>query len=329
MILLLWILLIVLPGILGAGVLTIVYSRKPQIPFSCADSYLLGLIVCIGIVEGAHAVGLFGNLSLSKTGGLFGGMLAAVVMLCVVMNAYGYFKDKSRYPRRIIAEKVKPAVLLAFLGLVGIQALFIFCMKVPVTTGDITLETVQSFQATQGIYRVLPLTGEVSPQGMPLRYTILCLPTLYAVLSQGFGVEPELLVCHIVPIVVLAAAYLAYYRLSATLFGSQMQGKRFLFLLMVAVIFTVSDGAVFLDGYSALHGGYTGVAIRNLVLVPYVLCAVLERSWWKAVLCILAEACITWTFLGCGVCVVVTLGILFLGILDRGLQILRKKEEQP
>ncbi len=328
MILLLWILLIILPGIWGAGVLTIVYRKSASIPFSFADCYLLGCVICIGMTEVAHVIGLFGGVSLSKVGLLLVSLMLAVTMLCVVVSAYGYFKDKSRYPGRVIEGKAQQGVLLAFLLLVGAQALFIYCMKVPVTAGDITLETVQSFQAQEGIYRVLPLTGMVSEQGMPVRYTILCLPTLYAVLSRGFGIEAQLLVCHIMPVAVLAASYLAYYRLSAALFGKEKQEKRFLFLLIVAVILTVSDGAAFLDGYSLLHSGFTGAAIRNLVLVPYTLCAALEKRWWKAVLCILAEACIVWTFLGCGVCVVITLGILILEILGKRLQCLGKKEAQ-
>ncbi len=328
MIIILWILLAVLPGILGAGVLTIVYRRKNKCPFSFADSYLLGCVACIGMTQIAHMAGLLGGVSLWKTGLFLAAWLFAATMLCVVISAYGYFKDKSRYPHRGVEGKVTPTLLVVFLVLVGAQALFIYCMKAPITLGDITLETVQSFLAEDGIYKVLPLTGVASEQGMPMRYAILCLPTLYAVLSQGFGIEPELLVCHIIPVVVLAAAYLAYYRLSETLFGREKQKKRFLFLLMVALVLTVSDAAVFMDGYNALHSGYTGVAVRNLVLVPYTLCAALEGRWWKAVLCILAEACIVWTFLGCGVCVVITLGILILKILGKHLRIFGKREEQ-
>lgn len=315
MILVLWILLIILPCIWGAGVLTIVYRKKQKCPFGFVDSYLLGLVAGIGMAEAVHAVGLVMDMSLSKVGRLFALLVSVVTVVCAVISAYGYFKDKSRYRQPAVKEKVKPAVLITFLVLVGVQAIFIYCMKVPVTSGDITLETVQSFLTEDGIYRVLPLTGVASEQGMPLRYTILCLPTLYAMLSQGFGIEPELLVCHIIPVVVLAAAYLAYYRLSETLFKREFQEKCFLFLLLVAILLTVSDGAIFLDGYSALHSGFTGVAIRNLVLVPYTICAALERRWWKAGLCILAEACITWTFMGCGVCLVITLGILLLIIL--------------
>lgn len=333
MILILWIMIAVLPPVIGAGVMTLLYRKKESVQITFSDSYLLGFLACIGIGEAAHVVGLLGKLTLTRTGKLMGILLAAVTMAAFVASLYGFFQNKSRYPFRMEGEAVTPALPLVFLAVFLAQILFVYCMKAVVTAGDITLETVQSFWAQDGIYQVMPLTGMVSEQGMPFRYTILCLPTIYAILSQGFGVTPELLVCQIVPIVVLAAAYLAYYRLSGTLFGQRMLRKRFLFLLLVALLFTFSDGAVFLDGYSALHGGYTGVAIRNLVLVPYTLSASLEGRWWKASLCILAEACIAWTFYGCGVCVVIVLGILILEILEKKfprlgkyLQFFREKE---
>lgn len=328
MLLLLWILLIILPPLLGVGVLTIVYGKKKECPFSFADSYLLGILACIGMTEVIHFVGVWGGSTLSKTGILLAILVAVITMLSVIISSYCYFKDKSRYPCRVVEGRVTPPLLITLLILVGGQALFIYCFKMPVTSGDIILETVQSFVAENGIYRVLPLTGTVSEQGMPIRYTVLCLPTLYAMLSIGFHMEPEILVCHIIPITVLAASYLAYYRLSATIFGKEKQEKRFMFLLIVAIVFTVSDHAVFMDGYYTLHNGYTGVAIRNLILVPYTFCAALEGRWWKAVLCILAEACIAWTFWGCGVCVVITLGILFLEIFSKRLRIFEKKEAQ-
>lgn len=333
MILFVWIVMAVLPAVIGAGMMTIVYRKKPQERIRFSDSYLLGLIACVGMGEAAHVIGLFGKLPLSKAGLLWGGLTIVVTMGAFVFALYGFFKDKKRYRLKLVGENVAlwlPVVfILLFLG----QMLFIYCMKPLVTAGDITMETVQSFLAQDGIYQVLPLTGAVSPQGMPVRYTILGLPTMYAVLAQGFSLEPTLLVCHIVPIVVLAAAYLAYYRLSSTLFGEEKLQQRFLFLLLVALLFTFSDNAIFLDGYGALHSGYTGTAIRNLVLVPYTLCAALEGRWWKAVLCILAEACIAWTLWGCGVCLIIALGILILEILDkkvpavsRFLQFFREKE---
>ena len=66
-----------------------------------------------------------------------------------------------------------------------------------------------------------------------------------------------------------------------------------------------------MDGFQLLYCGYRGTAIRNGILVPFVISMCLEKRYRSAILGILAEACITWTFYGLGVCAAVT-GILFL-----------------
>ncbi len=333
MILVLWVLLATVPVVIGTGIMTIVYGRKEKIGFT--DQFLTGFLACIGIAEVAHVVGLFGNLSLTQTGYVLLILFLVALGVTLVCGLYGYFKNKNRYVFKLEGKIAHRFVPIAFMLVLLWQVLWIYCSNPLIIAGDITLESVQSFLSHDGIYKVMPLTGMSSDTGMPMRYKILCLPTLYALLSQGVGVEPQLVVCHIIPIVVLAAAYLAYFRLSATLFGKKDLESRFVFLLMVALLFCFVEREVYLDGYGALHAGYLGTSIRNLVLVPYTISAMLEGRYVKAILCILAEACITWTFMGMGVCVVVTLGILILTILEkklpkvgRLLQIFRKKEEQ-
>ena len=74
----------------------------------------------------------------------------------------------------------------------------------------------------------------------------------------------------------------------------------------MGIIFWCGEGAVWLDGYAALHGAWLGTSIRNLVLLPYALSLGLERdlrrTWPGMVLCVLAEACVCWTFNGLGMC---------------------------
>lgn len=324
MILLLWIALVFLPIMVGVGVMSLIYGKKNTQEILFSDSYLLGILAFIGMGEMVHLVGFLANLTLARAGMLFSLLVAMVMLLSLAIMLYMLFKKKVRFFPRLSGEAFPWGIPVAFLLLFGGQLLFLYCRNPVVVSGDIIPETVQSFLAEDGIYRVLPLTGAVSEQGMPLRYTILGLPTIYAMIAKAFGIEAELLVCHVIPIVILSASYLAYFRLSKTLFGEKKLKSRFLFLLLVAMLFLFSDSFLFLDGYSALHGTYTGVGIRNLVLVPYTLSAALEGRWWKAGLCILAEACITWTLLGCGVCVVITLGILLLDIVAKHWSPVRK-----
>jgi hypothetical protein len=276
-----------------------------------------GFFGCIGISQVAHGIGLFGRLSLEKTGTILFVFLSACSVLMAVVALIGIVRNKLQYSKKVSFEAAPLSLPLIFIGLFFAQSIFVFCRNPIIISGDITLETVQSFLAQDGIYRVMPLTGMQSDTGMPLRYTILCLPTLYSVVADKFHLDAQLVVCHMIPVVVLGMAYLAYYRLSESLFGKGKLKERYCFLIAVALVLTFSEQVAFLDGYGALHGGYLGTSIRNLILVPYVLSAMLERRYWKAILCILAEACIIWTFYGCGVCVVVTLGMLILDILTK------------
>jgi hypothetical protein len=177
------------------------------------------------------------------------------------------------------------------------------------TDGDITLETVNSFLATNGIYKVSPLTGKAY-SGAPLRYEILCLPTVYAWMSMLFKVAPEMVVTKIVPTVVLCASYMAYYLLAGVLYDEKQKRKKMVFLIVVGISFFLCEQSVYMEGYGLLHAGHLGTTIRNSVLIPLVLYAACEKRVLLAILCVLAEVCIVWTFWGMGLCLVVLAGAL-------------------
>ena len=335
MICLLWISLILLPVLIGNGILALFYGKNTTYDITVSESCVLGFIACIGVSEVIHAAGYLLGWSLRKCTGLWGLALLAVSAVAVLLFVFllrGHFRERIALCKGYKFDKT--VVPFVFLGVVLLQMLFIFCTLPIFTVGDITLETVQSFLAEDGIYRVLPLTGQVSEQGVPLRYGILCLPTVYAMLSTIFGIEAQLLVCHVIPVAILGISYMSHYYLSGVLFGEKAYGKRFMFLLAVSLIFLFTDTGIFSNGYGILHSGYLGTAIRNLILVPYLFGATLEKRWWKAVLCILAEACINWTLWGMGICVVILIGMLLLSIAEQKcprlrncLQIFREKED--
>ena len=332
---LLWICLILFPVLLGSGILALFYGKNTTYDMTLSESYVIGLVVCIGISEAVHLAGYFLKWSLQKCVGLWGLSILALAMAAVLVFC---IRLRGQFGKRIGLCKGhkygKTVVPFVFLGIVLFQTLFIFCTKPILTEGDILLETVQSFLAEDGIYEVLPLTGQVSESGVPLRYGILCLPTLYAMLCRIFGVDAELLVHHIVPVVMVGITYMGYFHLSGVLFEKQDYRKRFLFLLVISVVLLFSDTGVFSNGYSALHSGYLGTSIRNLILVPYVFAATLERRFLKAILCVLAEACIVWTLWGMGICVAVAVGMFILSFWEQKsvrfhnlMQIFRDKED--
>ena len=334
MIVLLWLCLIIIPSVIGFGILTIAYGKKSTYRMTLSEGAILGMIACIGISEAVHIVGLFKNVSLQTCGKIWGIFLAAICMLSLIMVSFLYKKQKERFAVCKVPSLSYSAIPFLFIGLLLLQALFVFCMSPITISGDITVETTRSFLSEDGIYKVLPLTGRPNENLIPMRYSILCLPTVYAMLSQLFHQDAELVVCHVVPVVILLVTYLSFYYLSGVLFGREDAKKRYLFLTVVALFVWFSDGSFASGGFGLLHGGYLGTTIRNMVLVPYVFAVTLQKQWWKAILCILAEVCIVWTFWGLGVCAVVFAGIGLLTIVDnkkgkvhRLLQIFRDKED--
>lgn len=334
--------MIFIPMLFGMGIMVLMNRRKTDCSVNIAEAYLSGFVCCIGIFEVGHLVGVFLDKSVTDCGKVVVGLMVVAAVLSMVSVAAGWRRrpaaSKNNVDTSVIGVSVSagmitgkmsienvttgkvfgckidkssllPAVMFAAIAVVEI---YLICTMSPLqTAGDITLETVNSFLTTDEIYKVSPLTGKPY-SGPPLRYEILCLPTIYTLLCRWFEVAPELLVNRIIPVVVMCTSYLAYYQLGRALFGKEKNTfeKRMWFLVIVAAVFVLCEGSVYTEGYGILHGGHLSTTWRNSILIPFTMSAVLEKKWRQAVLCILAEICIAWTLWGLGACLVVAGGVL-------------------
>lgn len=284
------------------------FLKKLDIGF--ADLYVVGLILCVGAAEAAHLAGLFLGLSIGQISILWVGVAVVLLLAWAILWFIGR--------RRKEGTSCHKALPLVFMGLVLIQMIYLFCMQQVVTPGDITLETVSTFLQADGIHKVNPLTGSAYVNPISTKYKILSLNTLYAVLCKLTGLAPEVLVYHMIPLFVLGGSYFAYYKLSGVLFKEHL-GKRYTFLILVALLVWFMDGAVYLDGYLAMQAGYLGTSIRGLILLPWTLVNALEKKWWQCVLCVLAEACICQTLFGLGQCFLLMLLVVILQLCEAKL----------
>lgn len=318
MIILLWLAFALVPWLLGTGILIVIYGKKSSAPIHLTDAWVMGGICCIGVAEALHLLGTFGALSLSRLLLLWHGTMAVLGVAALALTAGTYQRHRERF--RILPEKGGSFVLPGvFLLSVLIQTVYVFCMPALPVSGDIMVETLCSFQAADGIYQINPLTGQAYTQGLSMGYRILGLPTLYTFLAATFRVEGALLVWNIIPVVILAGTYLVYYRIARLLFGDDLR-RKYMFLIVVSLIFWCGEGFPWLDGYAALHSGWTGTSIRNLILLPYALSQGLQmnlrkelrHTWPGMVMCVLAEACVCRTFYGLGMCVLLLAVLLLL-----------------
>lgn len=318
--------MILVPKVIGSGVLIVLYGKKQENTFPFADSLLLGVIAVLGTAEVVHLCVMAAKLSFSTGVKIFGGLTAVLFLAAFILILVRYFRagrgeslkqaGQRRFPGKLSGKFTFLSVL--FVLLVLSQAVYIAAGGAVYTGGDMTVETVESFLYTDGIYQVNPLTGTAYQEGIPLRLEILCLPSLYGALSRMSGLAPRLVVWTLVPVVTLFLCYNAFFCLARCLFPADPK-KREGFLVTIALILWVGGYHYVMDGFGVLYSGFRGTAIRNVVLMPYLLSLCLRRRWLAAFLCIAAEVCIVWTLYGAGACLFTSAAMAIFSLAERRL----------
>lgn len=281
--------------------------------FRISDILIGGSLIIIGLTEVAHLAGcLLGWSFLSMTDLLLAETVLFVLTVLLVSLIGRKKKAKavngaaqSGSGKNEVNAGMQWILTGALAFLILIQMLRILSGDRAWLEGDMTLETVNTFLAENAVYSVNPLTGTAYTAGMSFRLKILCLPTLYGTISRWSGMAPTDVVYRLIPCLTLGLGYFAYGKLGNAVFeGNPIKMRTF--LLMVGILFSTGAYMPGVDGFDVFCGGFRGVTIRAIVLVPYLIACLMEKKYFGAVLCILAEACIVWTLYGAGVCLLIT-----------------------
>ena len=281
--------------------------------FRISDILIGGSLIIIGLTEVAHLAGCLLGWSFLSVTDLLLAETVLFVLTVLLVSLIGRKKKAKTVNGAAQSGSGKNEVnagmqwiltgALAFLIL--IQMLRILSGDRAWLEGDMTLETVNTFLAENAVYSVNPLTGTAYTAGMSFRLKILCLPTLYGTISRWSGMAPTDVVYRLIPCLTLGLGYFAYGKLGNAFFeGNPIKMRTF--LLMVGILFSTGAYMPGVDGFDVFYGGFRGVTIRAIVLVPYLIACLMEKKYFGAVLCILAEACIAWTLYGAGVCLLIT-----------------------
>lgn len=285
-----------------------------------SDWFITSEIIMIGLTEGVHLCGLLFGWTFSRCALFLGAAAGAALAfgLCIRIikrhkrrksrDGRGFYACRQAFVPQEAIGGGEGLLYALFLFEVLSQLIFIRMGNTVYVERDMTAETVGSFLAADGIYRVNPMTGLPYQAGMPFRIKILCLPTLYAGICRVTGFDPATVVQFIVPEITLISCYAAFSALGRCLFP-QDQKKRACFLVAAAFLVWTGSCGFGMDGFNLLCCGWRGETIRNCVLAPWLLSLCLRRKWKSAALCVLAEACIVWTLYGFGVCVALMLGM--------------------
>lgn len=301
-----------------------------KMTFRISDILIGGSLIIIGLTEVAHLAGCLLGWSFLTVTDLLLAETVLLVLAVILISLIGR-KKKAKAVNNVlqskngkIAANAKTQWMLtgALAFLILLQMLRIFSGNLAWLEGDMTLETVNTFLAENAIYRVNPLTGAPYAAGMSIRLKILCLPTLYGTISRWSGMTPADVVYRLIPCITLGLGYLAYGKLANTIFeGNPVKIRTF--LLLVGILFSTGAYMPGVDGFDVFYGGFRGVTIRAIVLIPYLVSCLMEKNYFGVVLCILAEACIVWTLYGAGMCMLITIAWIML----RRLLILLKNRQ--
>lgn len=283
-----------------------------------ADALLTGELILTGLAVTAHVAAVFTGQSFSRCTITFMGILGTALLFAAVLFLFYRLplphregKHGERPPAAHEARKPDPAeklLMVLFWILVTAQVACLLWDAGMYISGDMTVETVGSFLRTDSIYQVDPMTGQAYMEGIPSRLKMLCLPTLYGIFCKLSGLTPESVVTAAVPVWIFVSSYAAFSCVGKRLFPESRK-KRYCFLIIVVILMWAGSSYHSLDGFGLLYCGYRGITIRNLVLIPYLISLCLRKKWGLIPLCILAEACIVWTFYGSGACVLTAAGL--------------------
>lgn len=282
--------------------------------FRTSDILIGGSLIIIGLTEVAHLAGcLLGWSFLAVTDLLLAEttfLILAALLVYLISRKAKKTTDKGDKRKTATGQQRVLTGVLAFLIL--LQMLRILSGERAWLEGDMTLETVNTFLAENAVYSVNPLTGTAYAAGMPFRLKVLCLPTLYGTISRWSGMAAVDVVYRLIPCLTLTLGYLAYGKLGSIVFKGDPIKIR-IFLLLVGVLLSTGAYMPGVDGFDVFYGGFLGVTIRAMVLIPYLLSCLMEQKYSGVILCILAEACMVWTTYGAGVCLLITAAWVVIG----------------
>lgn len=257
---------------------------------------LNGLWILLGCAEAAHLITIMTNRSLQTYITLCGSFSFAGIFVYAVLFGW-WFRKHKRY--RTERMGFSPLILL-FAALAGVTLHRLWENYTP-NLDDAVYEIVIGNLSSGRLMLEHPFLGGTTDQAMPLRFQILGLSSLYSALITVSQQSQYIVMCKLVPTVVWLCSMLVYRLFALYLFKGNAH-KCWMFVSVVAYLYLITGELAQTAGFRLFYAGFSGEAVRALVLLPYTVYVSLKGKWLYAVLAVLAEACMVWTTYGFGYC---------------------------
>lgn len=227
------------------------------------------------------------------------------------------WKKKDKDEGKMTLSRNGKIFLAIFLFLVAIQ----FFMAVFYTYGDgddaYYVATSTITQKSQTLYERMPYSSGNTQ--MDMRHSLAPFPIWIAVLSTYSNIEPVIVSHTILPVILIALAYMIFERIGQSLFEEEKE-KKYLFLSFVALITIFGDTSYYTMENFMLARMRQGKAAFGSIIIPtmiYLMILILKKlqqekkvpiGIWLTMICGVTAACLCTTLGTFLVCML--LGIL-------------------
>ena len=283
-------------------------------------------ISILGAAEAINLLALAKHMQVDKASKLFlvafilVSVAFVVVLTILVKKNFSFFKSQVN---NVKSNKTSVFIFICFIIMVIFQIILHYYLCKPYIAGDITGETVTTFIRSNEFHTINPLTGLPYTEGIPNRLKILCIPSLYAFISSITGISPYTLCYRLAPTFIVPVAYLVYYLYAEYLFGKDTLKKTSFMLIISFVLFFGFIGTI-TETRFLMTQAWSPEAIRNTIILPFIIISLFKKKWWDVAICILAEAVLCWTLYGLGYGIVLTIAYFIVSYIYK---IYRNKKE--
>lgn len=266
---------------------------------------ITGLWIALSCAWMAHMITLFTDGTLqtyTQLGGMFVlvGLFAYIAILFLARKKlFATSKQSEKVSIKVTTAYIKDnAIYMLLFGVLASVSIAHFCSNYVPALSDATYELVLGNLQSGNIHSVHPFTGGISDAVMPLRRQAIGLASFYSAIISMVPASAYVVLCKIVPICLWCFSMLLYWAFGAKLF--EKHRDRWFFMCVIAFFYLVSKGGAGMPAGQLFFAGFSGEAIRAVLLLPYALYVSWQKKWLLAILAILVEVGIAWTTFGVG-----------------------------
>lgn len=186
---------------------------------------------------------------------------------------YPVLRGFAERAKRILSDKRRPCAKNCLYWIVA-AGLVLFQIYMAYTRaffdGDDAYYVAQSVIAQQSdvLYRMLPYTGLST--SLDIRHALAPLPIWEAYVARMTGIHPAIIAHSVLPLVLIPATYLLYFRIGAKLFRGDGK-KTALFLILVSLLQIFGNTSIYTNATFFLMRTWQGKSLLcNLVLLSEV-----------------------------------------------------------